>query len=554
MKPSKYHSFSHDVAHIPLPEKFTFPFYYQPHALAIEAAQELQAYLTHTTDFDHAFGLQTKEEKPIGKMFGVLVVQRKEGDLGYLAAFSGKLANANHHDFFVPPVFDMLQKDGFFKQQEKILNQLNEAIDALTNEPSLKKHKQQLAAYKFAAEKDIQYQKNKMQADKQQRNAIREEMKKVLNQEEYQALQLKLDNESKHESILLKKMKKYWNYKMAEAQESIAALERPIHLLQQERKKKSASLQQALFREYVFLNAQQEHRSLGEIFENNPPAGAGECAAPKLLQYAYKHGLQPVCMAEFWWGASPPSEVRKHRSYYPACRSKCEPILGHMLQGLAVDDNPLQQLETSNVQLSILFEDDYFAAVLKPAEFLSVPGKTHQDSVLSRAKKMFPYAQGPLLVHRLDMSTSGILMIAKTEKAHKKLQALFMQRKVHKRYVAILDGIIAENEGRIVLPLRVDLDQRPQQLVCYTYGKNSETYWKKIDVQDGKTRVHFFPITGRTHQLRVHAAHQLGLHTPIVGDDLYGKQDERLFLHAEEISFIHPFTQKQIKVISPAEF
>jgi tRNA pseudouridine32 synthase/23S rRNA pseudouridine746 synthase len=258
-------------------------------------------------------------------------------------------------------------------------------------------------------------------------------------------------------------------------------------------------------------------------------------------------------MAEFWWGMSPDSEIRVHKQFYPACRGKCEPILAHMLQYLAIAENPmLQQADVS--ELEIVFEDEFLLLVNKPNEFLSVPGKELTDSVSERIKKMYPTATGPLLVHRLDMSTSGLLLVAKSEQVHKHLQSQFIQRKVKKTYVALLDGIVNENEGTINIPLRVDLEDRPKQMVCYDYGKNALTKYRVVEIKDNKTRIEFYPITGRTHQLRVHAAHQLGLNCPIVGDDLYGTKNKRLHLHAAQIAFTHPVTKEKFVVNCPAPF
>lgn len=550
--PQHLHSFSTSITEIPLPKKFTFPFYYQPHPLSELAAIQVQNYLSNQTDFQHAF--DGDEKLAIGKMFGVLVVKNEQGKLGFLAAFSGKLANSNQHAYFVPPVFDLLKKDGFFKEEEEELNQINAEIDELIQQPELIQLKNEKETLLNQSEGEIQQQKLNIISKKKERDAIRRENLNRLSAFESEKLEFELSEASKKESILLKKMKKYWNYQLQNITTTIQQKEAPIQLLKQRRKQKSAALQQKIFLHYSFLNAHNELKNLGEIFNNNPPAGAGECAAPKLLHYAYANKLTPICMAEFWWGASPPSQIRKHKQFYPACRSKCEPILGHMLNGLQVDENPLLYNPALGKQLRIIYEDVHYAALEKPAEFLSVPGKTIKDSVLTRAKDLFPNAQGPLLVHRLDMSTSGILLLAKTEKAHKKLQALFMQRKVSKRYVALLDGVLKEKSGSIALPLRVDLDHRPHQLVCYKYGKPALTNWERVTIKNNKTRVHFFPITGRTHQLRVHAAHRDGLNLPIVGDDLYGKKAKRLHLHAEEISFRHPFTQQEIYIYSPSEF
>jgi tRNA pseudouridine32 synthase/23S rRNA pseudouridine746 synthase len=294
-----------------------------------------------------------------------------------------------------------------------------------------------------------------------------------------------------------------------------------------------------------------------DIF-NNPaiksPAGSGECSAPKLLQYAFANDLKPISMAEFWWGISPNSAVRQHKNYYPACQSRCKPILTHMLQGIRMDPNLLLENLSEKQELKIIYEDDVLIVLNKPAEFLSVPGKEITDSVYNRIKEKYPTATGPLIVHRLDMSTSGILLLTKTKEANKVLQSQFINRTVKKRYVALLDGNLVENSGKIKLPLRVDLDDRPKQLVDFVHGKNAETDWEIIRREHGKTRVYFYPITGRTHQLRVHAAHKNGLNTPIFGDDLYGKKTNRLHLHAEFIEFFHPSTNEKISFTVDAEF
>ena len=259
-------------------------------------------------------------------------------------------------------------------------------------------------------------------------------------------------------------------------------------------------------------------------------------------------------MAEFWWGISPNSAIRKHKNFYPACQGRCKPILNHMLEGVKMDANLLLENLAEKQPLEIVYEDAVLLVVNKPAEFLSVPGKDITDSVYTRIKAQYPNASGPLIVHRLDMSTSGILILTKTKEANKILQSQFIKRTIKKRYVALLDGEISENSGKIQLPLRVDLDDRPRQLVDFEYGKNAITDWEIIKKEKGKTKVHFYPITGRTHQLRVHAAHKDGLNTPIFGDDLYGKKENRLHLHAEFIEFSHPSTKEIMRFTVAADF
>lgn len=547
MSSTLFQPFQQDISGIPLPEKFTFPFYYEPHELSKIAAKALQDYLETQTDFEHNFGLNKEHNGlAIGKMFGVLVVQNAEGTLGYLWAFSGKLAERNHHPFFVPTVFDMLEENSFFKREEVILNHYNKKIELLENDESYLKTIQVLNDIKIQAKKEIQEQKEKIKIGKKHRAEIRK------NNPEADTEQL--SKASQDEGILLKKMTLYWKHHIAAAEEAVTGFTATINQLKEERRQKSAQLQQQLFEQYAFLNQYQELKSLGAIFNGNPPAGAGECAAPKLLHYAFQHSLKPIAMAEFWWGQSPKSEVRKHQQFYPACTGKCEPILNHMLKGISLENNPFQTNPAVGKSLEIVYEDDHLVVVNKPAEFLSVPGKQITDSVWSRVKSLYPNATGPLIVHRLDMSTSGLLLIAKSGEIYKNLQAQFIKRKIKKRYVALLDGKLNESKGEINLPLRVDLDNRPNQIVCYEYGKPAQTLWEVIKRKENQTLVHFYPITGRTHQLRVHAAHQLGLNAPIVGDDLYGTKANRLHLHAESITFNHPITKETITLRVAADF
>ncbi len=556
MPKSLFQIFKTDISGISLPEKFTFPFYYEPHQLAVIASNELQDYLQSQNDFVHNFGLNEEQEGlVIGKMFGVLVCQNQEGELGYLWAFSGKLAEQNHHDYFVPTVFDMLDENSFFNIEQDKINAINREIERLESQSDYQKALLDLEKIKTEAEQDISRHKANCKIQKAERKEKRAEAEQNSSPEDFQKLIQELNEQSQQEGILLKKMTAYWNYKITDCQKNVDVFEIKINELKELRKQKSNFLQHRLFAEYEFLNLKGETKSLGEIFDNNPPAGAGECAAPKLLHYAFQNQLKPICMAEFWWGQSPKSEVRKHKHFYPSCKSKCEPILlGHMLEGIKMDDNPFLENPAEGKDISVIFEDEFLAVINKPAEFLSVPGKEIQDSVYQRVKTLYSNATGPLIVHRLDMSTSGLMLIAKTEKVYVMLQHQFIKRSVKKCYEALLDGVLVDQEGTIDLPLRVDLDDRPRQLVCYEYGKSARTKWETISVENGKTRVHFYPITGRTHQLRVHASHPLGLNTPIVGDDLYGEKADRLHLHAKSLTFIHPITKEVVTLEVNAEF
>lgn len=548
------------VSDHPLPERFTFPFYYEPHPLSVQAAEELQAYLVSQTDFEHNFGLSNNPSHllEIPKMFGVMVVQDGQGQLGYLAAFSGKLAEQNYLKGFVPPVYDTLDPMGFYKIGERKLNEYNAEIAVLESNTAIAETKLAHEHAILDSEEAIKSFKAVAKNAKKNRKQQREKAKQEISEEAYDALLEELKNQSLYFHFRLRDLKEKWLQIITQKKEALDLLLNPIIAIKEQRKQLSSQLQKQLHQQYRFLNAKGQSQDLIDIFARTTigqaPAGSGECAAPKLLQYAYQHDMKPIALAEFWWGASAKDEVRKHQHYYPSCRGKCEPILGHMLQGLHVDPNPMLRNPAENKSLSIVYEDEYLLLVNKPSEFLSVPGKTITDSVQTRLKARMPEATGALLVHRLDMSTSGLLLVAKSEEIHKALQKQFIQRSVKKRYVALLDRAIATEEGYIDLPLRVDLNDRPRQMVCYEHGKSARTRYEVVAIEDGRTRIHFYPITGRTHQLRVHAAHPKGLDAPMVGDDLYGSRADRLHLHAERLEFVHPVTNEVMVVECKAEF
>jgi len=542
-----------------LPKKFTFPFYYEPHPLGLLAANKLQNYLETQSDWEHNF--YTKEgdkEVAIGKMFGVLVVQTKDNRLGYLAAFSGKLANENHHSMFVPPVFDMLKEDGFFVTGVKLINKINQFIKILEENEDYFAYQEYLKAETELVEVRLAFKRQQMKQDKNRRKAERTAGRENLSPDDFKVLEQSLKDESLGHQYYYKQTVKFWKARLARTQEGLDVYQDQLDALKEARKTRSAGIQKQLFNQYVFLNHQKEEKSLYEIFlptiNDVPPAGAGECAAPKLLQYAFLNDLKPIALAEFWWGESPKSEIRKHGYFYPACRGKCEPILGHMLGGMLMDDNPMLTNPAEGKTIDIIYEDEDLLVVNKPADFFSVPGINIKDSVSLRMKQRYPNATGPLTVHRLDMSTSGLMLIAKKKEIHKRLQYQFIKRTIKKRYVALLDGNVVGESGFIDLPHRVDLDDRPRQIVCFEHGKNARTKWEVIGRSNNQTRVYFYPITGRTHQLRVHSAHPMGLNIPIIGDDLYGKKGKRLLLHAESIEFEHPVTRENMRVQVDPEF
>ena len=426
---------------LPKPERFTYPFFYEPHPLCLLAAEEVKQEIRR---------INPKE----GKMFGVLVVETVQQQLGFLAAYSGLLEGHNDWGYFVPPIFDAQQPNGYFKTREREI------------------------------------------------------------------------------------------------------------MASEEHKQMSQELQTWLFHQYQLLNARGETKDLVDVWQDYhcserirrkfplPPGGTGDCCAPKLLQYAYKEGLKPICMAEFWWGESPKNLIRHHEQFYPACRGKCKPVLTWMMQGLDVDPSP-EETNTSHLGAEIVYEDEAVVVVNKPSGMLSMPGRQETYSVATWAEERWP---GSMVAHRLDMSTSGIILVAKTEEAYHALQEQFTERVIKKKYFAIVEGIPKNEHGIVNLPLSSDPLNRPCQIVDHEHGKQAITEYRILATRQDHTLLALWPHTGRTHQLRMHCAHHEGLGCPILGDELYGRKADRLYLQAQAITFVHPVTNKRMHFELPYPF
>jgi tRNA pseudouridine32 synthase/23S rRNA pseudouridine746 synthase len=517
--------FQSDISAIEVPQEFTFPFYYRPHQLSEIACSELQSKLEKYS-WQHDFNF-------IGKMFGVLVVKDNKQNLFYLSAVSGKLQEPKAPRFLVPSLNQLN-----FENEKNIVDKLNKKITALQNDEDYLTLLQKLDETTKQSEKEIEDFRQVMREAKKIRKQKREQ---GLNHDE-------LIKESLHYKHQLQILKEKWSENISQLQKKMTSHESELDSLILERKKILQSIQKAQFSQFKLLNAQGYEENLFSIFkDSNVPPGSGDCAGPKLLQYAYENNLVPVCMAEFWWGAPHKSEIRKHKHFYPACTSRCKPILNHMLKGLNIEKNPLLINQAKNKKIEILFEDDFLYIINKPHGLLSVPGKDINDSVATRLSKF-------LILHRLDQETSGIMVLAKDTKTHKNLQKQFIERSITKRYIALLDGIVSKQEGEIDLPLRGDPNNRPYQLVCHQYGKKSTTKYQVLKTNESLTLVHFWPQTGRTHQLRMHSSHQQGLNCPIIGDTMYGKSANRLHLHADRLEFTHPVSKDRILIDCPITF
>lgn len=542
-----------------LPDCFTNPFSYIPHSLCREAMEDVCLYLgTHKS----IWGEELQRE---GKMFGVLVVESPEYKIGYLSAYSGVLEGGQDYGFFVPPVYDLISAESFFLAEEAEISKLNDFIADLEQDRFMRVYWQVTQELKEEHRKRIA----ELEAEYEDGKARRDILRSSGNVSEVELAALVRESQFQKGEIrrAIKRMKEEVGPREKGYEEYLQRIEE----VKRERKEKSAALQRKIFDHFSFLNARGETKSLIDIFDGVvPPAGAGECAAPRLLQYAYLHGYRPIAMGEFWYGAS--KLERKAYEFYPSCKGKCGPILGHMLQGLKVDSSSFHSsygcdFFPDGFSPEIIFEDEWLLAVNKPAGVLSVPGKdSREKSLLQMLCKMDgagdasgSCASGSctpasgvsasalgdsggnlFVVHRLDMHTSGILLIAKSEKVYKELQKQFLARKVEKCYVSVLDGEVGRGAGTISLPLAADYVNRPLQCVDFEHGKPALTRYEVVAVSGGKSFVKFWPVTGRTHQLRVHAAHPQGLNAPIEGDLLYGKLSGRLMLHAHTIKFYHP--------------
>ena len=573
---------------IDIPERMNNPLDYQPHPLCIAVCKELQTYLSERKNW--------REEIDKGKMFGVLIVENAQpepgaSEIGYLAAYSGQIGGRSDWDDFVPAVFDYLQPDGYFKTHEAEISDINQRIKQLEGNEHIKEAKSLIQQLQEERKQTIAAYQKKMKEAKAKRDA-RRKTGNLTPEEEAEMVK-----ESQFMKAELRRLKKSLSEKTT-LETEYEVFQADILRLKQLRKTLSDALQQWLFSQFRMQNHEGKMKDLLEIFRDAalrdypqatlatsriaalkmvPPAGSGECCEPKLLQYAYLHGYRPLQMAMFWWGESPKEEIRHHLQFYPACNGKCKPILHWMLPDRVFDSKiaEKQALET-------LYEDDQLAVIYKPSGLLSVPGKdSSQPSVYSIMRKKYPAAGSPLIVHRLDMATSGLMIIAKTDFAYHRLQKEFLHHRVQKKYIAIIgckdqeacDKIwekakkkemkeeeerssIATEKQKISLPLMPDYLDRPRQIVNHEQGKEAITEYEVLDRIDAThLRLALYPKTGRTHQLRVHCAHHEGLNAPILGDPLYGNEKaSRLHLHAEEIIFEHPLTGKEINIKREADF
>ena len=521
-----------------LPERFTDPFRYVPHPLVKEAAGLIIQEIEKDPELNGAF--------MEGKMLGVLVVSDNDGRIGYLAGFSGNVGGRSHIDGFVPPIFDLLNPSGHFKAREGEITAINSEIDELQDSAHHKSLIDRLSCFEKSRDEEISLMKARMDMSRKRREEVR---KKTTDPDMLSAL----IRESQFEKAQLKRLKNGWEVKICDIQKELSEIQDRIKELKSRRASMSDELQKWIFSQYIVHNHDGEEKSICDIFADlglTPPGGTGECAAPKLLEHAYRNGLKPLAMGEFWYGESPSTAVRTHGHFYPSCTSKCGPLLGFMMKGLEIEKGTQAAAEPI-----IVHEDSLLIAIDKPSGMPSVPGL---DGRISAYEFLCRTHAELHVIHRLDMDTSGILLFAKTADAAVFMQRQFEEHTIQKTYRAKLSASVSGKElkagdkGEISLPLSPDYDERPRQKVDHVQGKTALTTYEVLSVsEDGTAEIIFYPHTGRTHQLRVHAAHTLGLDHPIVGDMLYGGSTAAcLHLHAAGITFRHPGTGETFTIES----
>lgn len=531
-----------------LPESFTYPFRYTPHPLCIRAAAQVQQELLR---------MDVRE----GKMYGVLVAEASPttpaihpaGTLCFLAAYSGQLNGSYAHPWFVPPIVDYLAPDSHFQREQAAIMDIGAQISAMKTSPEHREWQRRVLLLYQERERAVGEAKQAYAEGKRRRELQRATTTELLPQ---------LIHESQQQKADIHRAKQLHKQEIEALEARLSAHNATIRRLFDERKRRSESLQQWLFQQFSFLDASGQSQNLNDIFAGALiPSGAGECCAPKLLQAAYRLNMRPLAMAEFWWGNSKPGHYRQPGAFFPACRSKCHPILGHMLRGLNVEPDPAAHYDTKQLPpIRFVWEDEYLAVVVKPDGWVSIPGKSDQPCLLDEILRLRPAAKGSIIVHRLDQDTSGLMVIAKSATIHRALSQQFEQRVVEKRYIALLESSDLQRPPHFVLsiPLGPDLENLPRQQVDYDHGKEATTLCEILGTEEkgGRTvtRVAFYPKTGRTHQLRVHAASPEGLSAPIVGDRLYGSLADRMYLHADLLEFCHPITHERMHFEDSAPF
>lgn len=538
-----FHRFENAHCSNAIPSQFPNPFYSATLPLVREAAAALQQYV-----WGHAELCQLLAD---GKMLGVLVVQNEKGELGYLTAYSGSLPRGVGEGYFVPSIFDALDPQGWFKVKEAQISALNGNIEALEKSADYGEALERVATMREEIAAEVRAGKAWLKSEKERREAVR---KSGVSESEA----AELLKESRHQKGEQRRKEQRLKQELNGYEQQLEVFKNRLAAWQQQRKEESQALQQWLFSQYRVRNGLGEEKDLLTLFSEQgqsvPPGGAGDCAGPKLLHAAWCMGYTPIALGEFWWGKSDVNAMHVQGHFYPSCESKCRPILSYMLQGVEVQSEREAQQQELSGELRVVYEDNSLMVVDKPSGMLSVPGRQEELNVEELLQQQAGVGSFRKVAHRLDMDTSGLLVVAKSNAVLALLQRQFESRQVKKVYVALLQGEVLQDNGTITLPLCANIEERPRQMVSYEMGKDAVTNYEVLERQGERTRVRFMPQTGRTHQLRVHAAHALGLNAPICGDRLYGNAQGRLCLHAAELQFIHPISGEIIALQSGCVF
>ncbi len=553
-----------------------------PRTPEVEAiARELMAVLQK----DAAFSAE-------GKMYGVLLTQTSAGETLVLRAFSGLLQGVAELSGWVSPIPGRAQVAWV---EARTLAQLADIKAELMTLGALPERAQLLALQAHYGQQlaDLAHGHRQRTRDRAQH---RQQAQATLGRDALTTVLEELDRQSQQDGMARRRLKRDRDTAISPLQTAVTQADECIQTLKRQRRDLSCHLQRHMHGIYRLTNFAGDSTVLQTLAPSGLPTGTGDCAAPKLLHAAASQGLHPIALAEFWWG--PPQGDKQPGQFYGACRDRCQPIMGFLLSGLASPDTqrgfvpqdaPVPDRADFD-PLTPLYSDPHIIAITKPSGLLSVPGRTaeRQDSVLSRLRCQLPPGEELFPVHRLDQDTSGVLLLARSRQVLIALQAQFQHRQVHKRYCALLRGQlmgplncdgqrpVEDHRGMLDLPLWANPATRPRQQVCWQRGKPSLTHYRILAVNRTATLVEFQPITGRTHQLRVHAAHPQGLNAPIVGDRLYGGSSrgdgnenhngsedrngdrgetaDRLHLHATHLTFTHPITGKPLELVSPSPF
>lgn len=493
-----------------------------------------------------------------GKMFGILVVTTSTGRVGFLRAFSGMLAGGWDLPGYVPPIFDRQARAAFEPEAEALVKALHQRRLASAQSADLASARQAAAQAHDSEAAALAALRHQHAVRKRQRQQRRTQLLRDGESDTALAALHQLDQQSRADKAERRHLVEELAADRQTVVDHLTRCERRLAAHDRLCRYVSRRFMRRIHDTYSLTNGLGETTELRHLYAPaEPPSGAADCAAPKLLAFAHAHRLRPLALAEFWFGASPATGGRVSGAFYPACRDKCGPLLPFLLRGLRLDEpRRFQPPPAPKTGLDIVYQDQWLVVIDKPAGLLSVPGRTPEmnDSVLQRLREQYPQAQGPLIVHRLDLDTSGLLVAALDTPTYVALQRQFTERSVHKRYIAWVEGEVHGESGAIELALRVDRDDRPRQIHDPLLGKPAHTDWRVLTRTSQRTRVELRPHTGRTHQLRVHAAHPQGLAAAIVGDRLYGHPGERLLLHAESLTLTHPATGEVLSFVRPAPF